>query len=250
MSTAKAEINRKIGVIGGMGPAATAHFLTRLVALTPAKDDADHIPVLVDNNPQIESRIDYIINRRGDSPARTLAAMARALEKNGAAALAMPCNTAHWFADDITRAVNIPLLNMINLSVADVAQRLDRGGSIGMLASPAVRKTQIFDSPSKDAGFELIFSFEDRLLNLIKMIKAEGGSRTAETELRSIASAFRDQGAKFLLIACSELSIIASALSAEFDAIDTLDVLARASIAFSRPASAVSISALNSNRSL
>lgn len=231
--------HRKIGVIGGMGPAATAHFLTRLVALTPAKEDAEHIPVLVDNNPQIASRINYIIHRSGPSPAPTLTAMGQALERNGASALAMPCNTAHWFADDIARAVTIPLLNMIDLSVAEAAQRHDQGSSVGMLASPAVRKTCLFDASARTAGLELMFACEDRLLTLIQRIKAEGRSRTAEAELHLVASTLRDRGAKSLLIACSELSIIASALSDEFDAIDTLDVLARASIAFSTSKSAI-----------
>src|ERR1700679_257808 len=111
---------KPVGVIGGMGPEATVDFLRRIVAATPARDDADHIHVLVDNNPQIPSRIAALIDGHGEDPAPVLCAMARGLEKQGADFLVMPCNTAHYYLQRIARAVNIPVLDMIALSIAQI----------------------------------------------------------------------------------------------------------------------------------
>src|ERR1700760_783522 len=110
-----------IGVIGGMGPEATVDFLHRLVARTPARDDADHLHVLVDNNPKIPSRIAALIDGTGEDPAPVLCAMAKGLEAQGADFLVMPCNTAHYYLPAIAGSVAIPMLDMVALSVRKLA---------------------------------------------------------------------------------------------------------------------------------
>ena len=86
---------RRIGILGGMGPEATVLLMSRIIARTPAADDRDHVPLFVDNNTQVPSRIAALIEGTGEDPGPVLADMARRLEANGAEALAMPCNTAH-----------------------------------------------------------------------------------------------------------------------------------------------------------
>src|SRR5262245_18952644 len=110
-----------IGILGGMGPAATIDLMRRVMEATPASDHADHVHLLVDQNPKVPSRIDALINRTGPSPADELVRMARALETQGATALAIACNTAHGYADEIARAVAIPLLDMVQLTAESVA---------------------------------------------------------------------------------------------------------------------------------
>ena len=107
---------RRVGILGGMGPEATILMQQRLLQAIPAQDDSDHIPLLIDMNPQAPSRIAHLIEGTGGDPAPVLAQMARRLETGGAEALAMPCNTAHSYAASITSAVEIPLLNMVTLS--------------------------------------------------------------------------------------------------------------------------------------
>ena len=85
-------MSRIVGVIGGMGPEATVDFLRRIVAATPARDDADHIRVLVDNNPKIPSRLAALVDGTGEDPLPVLIAMAQGLERQGADFLTMPCN--------------------------------------------------------------------------------------------------------------------------------------------------------------
>ena len=96
-----------IGILGGMGPEATILLQKKLMSALPdATGDEDHIPLIIDMNPQVPSRIAHLINGTGEDPSFVLASMARRLEGAGATALAMPCNTAHHYASVIQNAVD------------------------------------------------------------------------------------------------------------------------------------------------
>lgn len=94
-----------VGVLGGMGPEATVELMQRVIRATPARDDADHVRMIVDNNPKVPSRIAALIERRGDDPAPVIADMARGLEAAGADFLVIACNTAHHYLPTIRAAV-------------------------------------------------------------------------------------------------------------------------------------------------
>ncbi|WP_071674157.1 cysteate racemase [Nioella nitratireducens] len=219
---------RRIGILGGMGPEATILMQQRLLATVAAEDDSDHIPLLIDMNPQVPSRIAHLIEGTGGDPAPVLADMARRLETAGAKALAMPCNTAHSYAANITAAVDIPLLNMVTLS----AERAGPG-KVGILASPATRITGVFDDALEPRGAVPVWvDDEDQLLHAIRIIKANGATVEARNILRAASEELLAMGAETQLIGCSEFSLIAEATSAEANAIDTLDVLVEAVVAF------------------
>lgn len=223
---------RRVGILGGMGPEATLLLMQRIISSTPARDDADHIPLIVDQNPQVPSRIRHLIERSGDDPGPVLAAMARRLQAAGAEALAMPCNTAHHYAPAIRSAVRVPLIDMVALSVAEAARRAGPGGRIGVLASPAVRQTGLFDAPFAAAGLTAIYpADEGAMLAAIRSIKA-GHQAEARMTLLGASRALLAEGAVVQLIACTEFSLIADATAPEASVLDTLDVLANAVIAF------------------
>ena len=102
-------MHRVVGIIGGMGPEATVDLMRRVIAKTPASDDQDHVHLIVENNPKIPSRIAHLIDGTGADPTPELTRIALNLQRAGADALAMPCNTAHAYAHSIRRAVSIPL---------------------------------------------------------------------------------------------------------------------------------------------
>ena len=202
----------------------------RLLAAVPAQDDSDHIPLIIDMNPQIPSRIAHLIEGTGGDPAPVLAQMARRLQAAGAEALAMPCNTAHSYAASITAAVDIPLLNMVTLS----AKRAGTG-KVGILASPATRITGVFTKALEPLGATPIWlSNDSRLLHAIRIIKANGATLEARNILRAASEELLAQGATTQLIGCSEFSLIAEAASAEANVIDTLDVLVEATVTFAK----------------
>ena len=91
-------MRRTVGILGGMGPEATVLLMQQVIAAVPARDDADHVPLIVDQNRQVPSRIRRLIEGTGEDPRPVLAAMARRLQGRGPQALAMPCNTAHAYA--------------------------------------------------------------------------------------------------------------------------------------------------------
>jgi aspartate racemase len=200
----------------------------------PARDDSDHVPLLIDMNPQVPSRIAHLIEGTGENPGPTLAAMAVRLQQMGSVALAMPCNTAHHYADAITNAVNIPLLNMIDLAASQAVRAIGKGGTVGILASPAMHKIGLFERAFGAKGMSVIWPDRDEeLLASIKSIKSDGPVETARSALREASTALVTAGADLQFIACSEFSLIADSVAQEANVVDTMDLLAQAIVGFS-----------------
>ena len=224
-----------VGVIGGMGPAATVEFLRRLVAATPARDDADHLHVLVDNNPKIPSRIAALIEGTGEDPTQVLCAMARGLQAQGADFLVMPCNTAHYYLPAIARSVGIPVLDMVDLSIRKLAAAGPR--RIGMLASPAVRLVGLYKTRIEQMGLEAIFpdpAHEAQLLEIIKAVKADRLDAAHQQDYAAVAENLAALGADAFLIACTELSVIGPPPGVAGAVVDSLDTLVESTIAIAR----------------
>lgn len=213
---------RPVGVLGGMGPEATILFQQRLLARIGARDDADHVPLLIDMNPQVPSRIAHLLDGTGNDPAPVLAAMARRLESAGATALAMPCNTAHAYADAIRGAVSIPLIDMPRLA-GEVVR-----GPVGMLASPVMRRIGLWERVL--AGPVHWPADDSAMLDAIRAIK-RGDTGRARPVLDAAADELRAAGAGTLLVGCSEFSIAAAPGP---DVIDTLDLLTDATLRHAR----------------
>ncbi|HDZ73300.1 MAG TPA: aspartate/glutamate racemase family protein [Aurantimonas coralicida] len=226
---------RRIGILGGMGPEATVLLMSRLIAATPASDDSDHLPLMVDMNPQVPSRIAHLMEGRREDPGPVLAGMAAGLQRSGAQALVMPCNTAHFYAPVIRDAVSIPFLDMVEISVEQAAQKVGRGGSVGILGSPALRQVGIFDRALARHGCKAVYATDqDALLSAIREIKRAGPSVTARETLAAASCDIATQGAAVQLVACTEFSLITEAAADHAPVIDTLDVLVQAMLAFAR----------------
>ena len=226
-------IKPKIGIIGGMGPEATVLLMSRIISLTDATDDSDHIPLIVDNNTQVPSRIKALIDKTGDDPGPTLAKMAKGLELSGAQALAMPCNTAHYYAAVIEDAVEIPFLNMIELTAQQLSRKALASRKVGILGSPALALTGIFKRALSAVEIETIYPAEQNLmLDAIRAIKKNSRGDKAGQILQNAATELIERGAGTLLIACSEFSLISDCLPQSYHCIDSIDVLAQAVIDF------------------
>ncbi len=126
---------KTIGIIGGMGRSATVDLMRRIIDFTPAKDDIDHIRMLIDNNPKVPSRIEALIDGTGESPASCLVEMALGLQQQGADFLAMPCNTAHHYYAEIAGSVDIPILNMVNLAANNIVEVQGHIENVGEIVS-------------------------------------------------------------------------------------------------------------------
>jgi aspartate racemase len=228
---------RVVGIIGGMGPEATVELMRRVIAHTPAEDDADHVHLIVESNPKIASRIAHLIDRTGTDPTAELIRIARNLEQAGADALAMPCNTAHYYAAPIREAVAIPLLDMVELTVDELACRRP-GARVGLLASSAVHRAGVYAGALEHRGLTAALPRrQDDLMTLIRGVKRGNAGSRAARELAAIGGELKEH-ADVILIACSELSLISAELAAAAPTVDSLDVLTQAIIDFAGAPSA------------
>lgn len=229
---------RPVGILGGMGPEATILMMQKCMghvtrAATGPLDDADHIPLIVHQNPQVPSRIARLIEGRGPDPAPVLAQMARDLAAAGAQALAMPCNTAHHYAPAIRAATDLPFLDMI----AATADHLTRAGAQrpGMLASPATRLAGVFDEAFRTGDLRPVWLEDEApLLALIRAVKAGGAVAALAPRMTELARAMLSQGADHLLVACTELSLLTDALPGDAPWTDSLDCLTDQIAGFAR----------------
>lgn len=225
---------RKIGILGGMGPEATILLQSRLLESVQANDDADHIPLLIDMNPQVPSRLTWILEKQGEDPGPVLASMAQSLAHAGAEALAMPCNTAHHFAACIEQAVDVPFFHMPKLAAAQVAERCGEGSAVGILASPATDVTGLFEGVLTPRNCRAVFPREQNiLLQAIRSIKSEGINSTNTALLQSEANKLIASDVDCLLVGCSEFSLLSRTLKSSVPIIDTLDVLVDQLVEFS-----------------
>lgn len=216
-----------VGVLGGMGPDATVDFMRRVIKLTPAGDDIDHLHMIVDNNPKVPSRIKALIDGDGEDPAPELASMARGLQRAGADILTMPCNTAHNYADDIVAAVDIPLLNMVELTADRILSDLPGTRTIGLLASTALKVTRLYDHAFAPHGVDVIFPRQqDEVMAMIRSVKSNTLSDDQISLFGKICQQLVADGADVLLLACTELSVLASRLENCNDFLDSLTILA------------------------
>jgi aspartate racemase len=222
-------MHRIVGIIGGMGPEATVDLMRRVVAKTPAEDDQDHVHLVVESNPKIPSRIAHLIEGTGADPTPELIRIAANLQRAGADALAIPCNTAHAYAHSIRRAVSIPLLDMVELTVDQIAHSR-RAARVGVLASTAVHTTELYAKAFAAQGIVTVLpARQDEVMALIKAVKRGDTGEKTQAELARVALEMKSQ-ADALLIACSELSVISSRITVPF--VDSLDVLAEAIVRF------------------
>ena len=216
------------GVIGGMGPEATVDLMQRVIRATPARDDADHVRLIVDNNPRVPSRIRALVEGSGESPVPCLQEMARGLEAHGADFLAMPCNTAHVYFDEIASSVSIPMLHMIRLAANRVCH-VSGLQAAGLLASDAVLRTALYEPPFEEAGVSLFYpspAAQKGVMEAVQRIKAGEKGPSVQERLRAAGEDLLGQGAGVLVVACTELSIIPEALADLGRVVDAAQVLA------------------------
>ncbi len=214
-------MSRVLGVLGGMGPAATLDFLGKLQALTPVERDEDHIRVIVDINPQIPDRNDPFAR-----PGPVLAEMAGGLQGAGAQVLAIACDTAHVHADLISRASGLPLVDMIE--TASRAARDSGARRAGVLgARDAVR---LYHEYIAAQGMGLVTMPRDdqaRFMDLVGRIKAGDLGAAVREGMRQLAEVLVREGAEAVIAGCTEVPLVLDPGDVRAPLIDAGEELAR-----------------------
>ena len=216
-----------LGVIGGMGPAATVAFLERVQALTPARGDADHIRVVMDLNPHAPDR-----NTRPGEAEVVLGQMAARLAAAGAQVMAMPCNTAHAQAGGIRAVCEVEGLSFIDMIAATADAAVVSGARrIGVLATPGGER--LYQAALEARGVEtVLLDGEDReaFMGLVYGVKRGDVGEAARAEMLRLAGALADAGAQALIAGCTEVPLLLRAEDAPVALTDLAEVLARACV--------------------
>ena len=225
MSLAASETSLVLGVLGGMGPAATLEFLRNLQAFTPAKADQDHIRVLMDLNPKVPDR-----NMTGSTAGAVLAEMAGALAGAGAQVLAMPCNTAHAHADLIQRASGLPLIDLIETgarAARDSGAR--RAGVIG--TKGALRLYREYLAAQAMGLVSLEPERQEAFMATIYKIKGGDLGPAVRREMVSYATDLVAGGAEAVIAGCTEAPLVMGPKDVRVEFIDPGELLARRCVA-------------------
>jgi len=221
---------RRIGILGGMGPAATVDLLQKIIDATPATRDQDHVPTVVWNVPQIPERL-AAMRGEGPSPLPGMIEGARALESAGCEALAVACNTAHHWADELRAAVRIPLLHIAEVAVEALSERSPRPDTVGLLATRGTLQSGFYQRALEERGFRVQWPDDreqaegiDASIRQVKVNRASEGRPLFE----GVAQAMLDRGCGVLVLACTELPLLLPGGSMARHCIDTNETLARA----------------------
>jgi aspartate racemase len=226
-----ARSGKVVGVIGGMGPAATIHFMTRVMALTPAVRDQDHLRLIVDNNGALPDR-NAAVCGDGPSPGPILAEMARGLERAGAQLLVMPCNTAHAFAEEVRAAASVPFLDLVEITCdAALAGGPDK---VGVLAADGCIEASLYQGTLGRRGVQTLLCSppdQSRFMGLLWRIKAGDLGPAVRAEMRELTNALVAAGAQVVVAGCTEVPLVIGSRGAGPPLIDSIETLARATIA-------------------
>ena len=218
----------RIGILGGMGPLATADFLAKIALATPAACDQAHFPVTVDSTPQIPDRV-AALEGRGADPLPALVAGARRLLAAGCDLIAMPCNTAHFWHARLAAQITVPVLHIADA----VNSELGDTGVVGLLGTSATMRGGLYQSRDVSGRTWLVPEAGEIDLLMTPGIAAvkSGDLRTGATLLRRAARMLAARGANVLVLACTEIPLVVQAGDAAVPMIDATAALARHTVA-------------------
>lgn len=222
---------KSIGIIGGMGPAATVDLFKKIVENTAAENDAGHVRVYMDCQPTIPDRTKAILEN-GESPLPYLAESAKKLASIGADFLIMPCNTSHYFYKELSKLSPVPIMNMIY----ETAKFLHSQGvrKVGLLATDGTVKAGVYQKELEAFGIEAVCPSVEGQREVMRLIydgvKADAPQFPAEKACEVVKDLF-EQGAEVLVLGCSELPLGFARYGISLEnTVDAVEVLSKAAI--------------------
>lgn len=229
-----------IGVIGGLGPAATLDLYASVLALTPATTDQEHVRLIIDADPEVPDR-NRSVAGLGPSSAPALIAKAERLRSAGADLLVMACNAAHAYRDQIVAAVGLPFVSIVDQAVAAVGALAPDAKAVAVLATTGTLDAGLYQEALARSGREVL-ALEgaelERFMELIYRVKGGDTGPQARAQMTSLASSLLEAGAEAIVAACTEVPLVLDEVVGPDRAvplIDATDALARAIVAAGRP---------------
>ena len=220
---------KAVGIVGGMGPEATADLYAKIIRNTKVERDQDHIRVVIDSNPAIPDRTAFILGQ-GPDPRPAMIAGARNVVAMGAEIVAVPCNTAHFFHDDIQQAVHAQVLHIMQLVAAHLQGRVRR---VGLLATSGTLRTGLYEAALQAVGVETVVPDgpgQERVMQAIYQGVKAGRIDAARQDILPEAEALVARGAEAVIAGCTEVPLVLHSGDIPVELVDATDVLARACV--------------------
>ncbi len=224
---------RTIGILGGMGPEATSRLFERIIALTPARQDQEHVPVVIYNLPQIPDRT-AAIQGKGESPVPLASKGLQMLAASGAEFIAIPCNSIHHFFAELQAAVNVPILHLIEEVHRAAMQHWPQARRLGLLGTDGMIQSGVYQKLFAASNCEIIVPDASRQKEIMASLYA---IKAGEKRFREALAAGRDllaHRAQGIILGCTELSLVRNFLSNDLPVIDSIEVLAQACVEVAR----------------
>ena len=225
-------MRKTIGILGGMGPLATCDLFSKIIQITDASCDQEHVRICIDNNTEISDRTNAII-RHGKDPVPEMVKSAVRLQSFGADVLIMPCNTAHYFYDRILPFVDIPFLSMIDETAKAISDRGLR--KIGLLATDGTLQTAVYEKAFKKRGISIVVPPPENQVHIMDLIfnGVKAGNKEIDTKptKKTIEDLFR-KGAQTLVLGCTELPVAFDLYGFDYPKTDPTLILASRAVQF------------------
>lgn len=222
--------SKVLGILGGLGPMATVYFYQLITQHTAAQTDQEHLDILISSRASTPDRTGFILGQTTQNPLPVLQADARRLVQAGAEVLAMPCNTAHYFYTGIANGLTVPLLNMIEATVA----RAKQAGSqkVGLLATTGTVDARIYQAEFEKQGLAWAVPDEEGQNQLMQLIynDIKAGRPPNMQNFFGVVNQLEQQGCSHFILGCTELSLLQKNHQLSTSYISSLDVLAHAAI--------------------
>lgn len=222
--------DKKLGIIGGMGPEATVNFYSRIIKNTQVSQDQDHFRVIIDSNTKIPDRTAAILNK-GPSPLPALIETAKNLESLGVEIAGIPCITAHYYLEQLRPHTSINIMSALEVINHKIKTCYPNVKSIGVLATTGTVKTQLFDQQIDD--LEVIYpSDESQVKKVMEAIYGDEGIKKVGVNKKSLnlliaaGNELIEKGADIIIAGCTEIGVILNADHFNNPFLDPMDVLA------------------------
>ena len=221
---------KNLGVIGGLGPMATAYFLELIVKMTDVKKDQEHLPVTLLSRPDIPDRTAFILGESDKSPLPDIINYAKTLESLDASCIAIPCITSHYFYSEFAKSVKIPVINIV-AETAAYLKSLDIK-KVGIMATSGTIATKLFQNALQKEGIEFEIPDEENQKKVMHLIydNVKAGIPVEMKLFDEVSKKLREKGCECIILGCTELSLIKRDYNIAKGYLDALEVLAMASV--------------------
>lgn len=230
MDKPKKDTPKTLGILGGLGPMATVYFYELVTGMTKADCDQDHINILLSSRAETPDRTAFILDPTCPDPTQAMVESAQTLERAGADILAMPCNTAHYFYDAIAKSVKIPMLNIIDETLAACSAAGAR--KIGILATAGTVASGTYPLRAEKFGMTCVCpdAEEQAIITSIIYDEIKKGKTPDMREFYKIANNLFARGCTAIVLGCTELSLLKKDYHLDSRYVDSLHALARATV--------------------